>query len=48
MAEAEGKLTGRPGVCLVTRGPGACNASGGLHVALQDSTPMVLFASSTT
>ena len=42
MAEAEGKLTGRPGVCLVTRGPGACNASGGLHVALQDSTPMIL------
>ena len=42
MAEAEGKMTGRPGVCLVTRGPGACNASGGLHVALQDSTPMIL------
>ena len=42
MAEAEGKLTGRPGVCFVTRGPGACNASGGLHVALQDSTPMIL------
>ena len=42
MAEAEGKLTGRPGVCFVTRGPGATNASGGLHVALQDSTPMIL------
>jgi len=42
MAEADGKLTGRPGVCFVTRGPGACNASGGLHVAMQDSTPMIL------
>jgi len=42
MAEAEGKLGGRPGVCFVTRGPGATNASGGLHVALQDSTPMIL------
>jgi acetolactate synthase I/II/III large subunit len=42
MAEAAGKLTGRPGVCLVTRGPGATNASIGLHTALQDSTPMVL------
>jgi len=42
MAEAEGKLTGRPGICFVTRGPGACNASGGLHVAMQDSTPMIL------
>ncbi|MDH3763993.1 MAG: thiamine pyrophosphate-binding protein, partial [Gammaproteobacteria bacterium] len=42
MTEAEGKLTGRPGVCFVTRGPGATNASGGLHVALQDSTPMIL------
>ncbi len=42
MAEAEGKLTGRPGVCFVTRGPGATNASGGLHVARQDSTPMIL------
>ncbi len=42
MAEAEGKLTGRPGVCFVTRGPGATNASGGLHVAMQDSTPMLL------
>jgi len=42
MAEADAKLTGRPGLCFVTRGPGACNASGGLHVALQDSTPMIL------
>lgn len=42
MAEAQGKLTGRPGVCLVTRGPGATNASIGLHTAFQDSTPMVL------
>lgn len=42
MAEAEGKLTGRPGVCIVTRGPGATNASAGLHVAFQDSTPMLL------
>ena len=42
MAEAEGKLTSKPGVCFVTRGPGATNASGGLHVAMQDSTPMIL------
>ncbi|MFT5218933.1 MAG: acetolactate synthase-1/2/3 large subunit [Planctomycetota bacterium] len=42
MAEADGKLTGKPGVCFVTRGPGATNASGGLHVAMQDSTPMIL------
>jgi acetolactate synthase I/II/III large subunit len=42
MAEAQGKLSGRPGVCLVTRGPGATNASIGLHTAFQDSTPMVL------
>jgi acetolactate synthase-1/2/3 large subunit len=42
MAEAYGKLTGRPGVCLVTRGPGATNASAGVHIAMQDSTPMVL------
>ncbi len=42
MTEAEGKMTGRPGVCFVTRGPGATNASGGLHVAMQDSTPMIL------
>ena len=43
MAEAHGKLTGRPGVCFVTRGPGATNASIGVHTAFQDSTPMVLF-----
>jgi len=43
MAEAQGKLTGRPGVCFVTRGPGATNASAGVHIARQDSTPMVLF-----
>ena len=42
MAEAAGKLTGRPGVCLVTRGPGATNAAIGLHTAFQDSTPMLL------
>ena len=43
MADAQGKLTGRPGICFVTRGPGASNASIGLHTAYQDSTPMVLF-----
>ena len=43
MAEAQGKLSGRPGVCFVTRAPGATNASIGLHTAFQDSTPMVLF-----
>ncbi|HEY5644307.1 MAG TPA: thiamine pyrophosphate-binding protein [Pseudomonadales bacterium] len=43
MAEADAKLTGRPGVCFVTRGPGATNASAGVHVAEQDSTPLVLF-----
>jgi acetolactate synthase-1/2/3 large subunit len=43
MAEAMGKLTGKPGVCFVTRGPGAANASAGVHVAQQDSTPMLLF-----
>src|SRR5919108_6610781 len=43
MAEAYGKLTGRPGICFVTRGPGATNASIGVHTALQDSTPMILF-----
>jgi len=42
MAEAHGKLTGRPGVCIVTRGPGATNASIGIHTAFQDSTPMVV------
>jgi acetolactate synthase I/II/III large subunit len=43
MAEADAKLTGRPGICMVTRGPGATNASAGVHVAFQDSTPMILF-----
>ena len=43
MAEAYGKLTGRPGLCFVTRGPGATNASIGVHTAFQDSTPMILF-----
>lgn len=43
MAEAHGKLTGRPGVCMVTRGPGATHASVGVHTARQDSTPMLLF-----
>src|SRR4029077_20965323 len=41
MAEAMGKLTGRPGICFVTRGPGATNASSGLHIAQQDSTPLI-------
>ena len=43
MAEAVGKPTGRPGICFVTRGPGATNASPGIHIARQDSTPMILF-----
>jgi acetolactate synthase I/II/III large subunit len=43
MAEAQGKLTGWPGVCFVTRGPGATNAAIGIHTAFQDSTPMVVF-----
>ena len=43
MAEAQGKLTGRPGICFVTRGPGATNAAAGIHIAHQDSTPMILF-----
>src|ERR1700685_3335967 len=43
MAEAAGKATGRPGVCLVTRGPGATNAAAGIHIAAHDSTPMILF-----
>lgn len=43
MAEAYGKLTGKPGICMVTRGPGACNAAIGVHTAFQDSTPMILF-----
>ena len=43
MAEADGKLTGKPGICFVTRGPGATHASVGVHTAFQDSTPMILF-----
>ncbi|BEV11432.1 thiamine pyrophosphate-binding protein [Asticcacaulis sp. DW145] len=43
MAEAYGKLTGRPGICFVTRGPGATNAAHGVHIAQHDSTPMILF-----
>lgn len=43
MAEAQGKLTGEPGICFVTRGPGATNASIAVHTAYQDSTPMILF-----
>ncbi|MGL4243303.1 MAG: thiamine pyrophosphate-binding protein [Beijerinckiaceae bacterium] len=42
-AEAVGKLTGRPGICMVTRGPGATNASHGIHIAMQDSTPLIMF-----
>ena len=42
MAEVYGKLTGRPGICLVTRGPGACHAAVGVHTAFQDSTPMII------
>jgi acetolactate synthase-1/2/3 large subunit len=42
MAESYGKLTGKPGVCLVTRSPGACNASIAIHTAFQDATPMVM------
>ena len=42
MAEAYGKLTGKPGICMVTRGPGATNAAIGVHTAYQDSTPMIL------
>ena len=43
MAEAQGKLTGQPGICFVTRGPGATNASAGIHIAHQDSTPLIVF-----
>ncbi len=43
MADAWGKMTGKPGICMVTRGPGATNAAAGVHVAQQDSTPMILF-----
>src|SRR5215467_3175844 len=47
MAEAVGKATGRPGVCFVTRGPGATNASPGIHIAQQDSTPLIMFVGMT-
>ena len=43
MADCWGRLTGEPGICMVTRGPGATNASAGLHIAKQDSVPMILF-----
>ena len=43
MAEAYGKLTGRPGICFVTRGPGSMNGAHGIHIAAQDSTPMIMF-----
>jgi acetolactate synthase-1/2/3 large subunit len=43
MAEAAGKMTGKPGIVMVTRGPGATNAAGGIHVASQDSTPLIMF-----
>jgi len=43
MADAHGKLTGEPGICMVTRGPGAANALAGVHIAMQDSTPLILF-----
>jgi len=43
MADCWGRLTGQPGICMVTRGPGATNASAGLHIARQDSIPMILF-----
>ncbi|MBV9653855.1 MAG: thiamine pyrophosphate-binding protein [Acetobacteraceae bacterium] len=43
MADAYGKLTGEPGICMVTRGPGATNASAGVHIAYQNSTPLILF-----
>src|SRR5512142_235897 len=43
MAEAVGKATGRPGICFVTRGPGSTNGSAGVHIARQDSSPMIMF-----
>jgi len=43
MADCHGRLTGKPGICFVTRGPGATNASAGVHIAMQDSIPMILF-----
>src|SRR5258708_31297338 len=48
MAEAVGKATGRPGICFVTRGPGATTASAGIHIAQQDSTPMLMFVCQVT
>jgi len=48
MAEAVGKATGRRGICFVTRGPGATNASAGIHIAQQDSTPMIMFVGQVT
>src|SRR5690349_8917806 len=48
MADAYGKLTGRPGVCMVTRGPGATHASAGVHTAYQDSTPLLLLIGQVT
>ena len=43
MADCQGRLTGKPGICFVTRGPGATNASAGIHIAMQDASPMILF-----
>lgn len=43
MADCQGRLTGKPGICFVTRGPGATNASPGIHIAMQDSVPLILF-----
>jgi len=43
MADAQGKLSGRPGICMVTRGPGASNALAGIHISKQDSTPVIVF-----
>src|SRR5258708_17559980 len=48
MAEAAGKATGRPGICFVTRGPGPTNASAGIHIAHQDSTPIIIFVGQVT
>src|SRR5580700_3341498 len=43
MADAYARLTGRPGICFVTRGPGASNAAPGIHIAMQDSSPLIVF-----
>src|SRR3984957_920663 len=48
MAEAIGKATGRPGICFVTRGPGATKAAGGTHIPPQESTPMIMFVGQVT